>query len=440
MIYLKYLKLSLIFCFLCGIGIFLFLVLFFNTYFDSRTRDIGRYIPLESVLDNYLTSLDLIFIHILNSSSENNFSQTTFKEISKNEGFLSNEIVSFSNDFVEESEKWILKGIKSLNQLMDDFVLLASQGFNVRNQYSEFVQPITNVIFCFQNIPYAHRTEVTTFFNAGIFILYQIRFLIHRESISEWEILTELCEAISGYSPITNGIMKIFDEFDNSASQQFEESKKTILLIFILCSVSYICIFLTCLILFSILSFQELNALSTMVLKMNPAHRSKASEYISYVNSELQKEELNDSLPKKGVKLIGSIILNVLFILIALTFILIFYFITNSQNSRIRNFGGWMLLDYRRLGQSLRILFDITLLIGITNEQINISYVNIESLQQDILILSEKIQQENSFLLGNGHLLSIIGENQEFDKYNIENICDTSGHVNEVVNFIHVQV
>jgi hypothetical protein len=51
---------------------------------------------------------------------------------------------------------------------MDDFVLLASQGINVRTDYSNFIQPITNITFCFQNNSYLQRTENATFFNVGI--------------------------------------------------------------------------------------------------------------------------------------------------------------------------------------------------------------------------------------------------------------------------------
>jgi class 3 adenylate cyclase/PAS domain-containing protein len=266
------------------------------------------------------------------------------------------------------------------------------------------------------------------------YIFYQMRFLVHRENIIEWGKQTELCESIVEYNSITNGIMKIFDEFDDSETRQFNKSKTTIFLIFIFCSILYLVIFLTILFIFSILSFQELTALSKMALEMNPKHRSKASEYISLRHSESQQEAFHEAVPTKGIKLFGLIVFDIFFILLNLIFILIFYFIINSQNSRINNLSGWMLLNYRRLGQSLRILFDVTLLIDISKEQIKINYIELEFLQQDILKLSDRILQENSFLLGKGHLPSIIGENQEFDKLNIETICDTTKHGNEVVD------
>jgi hypothetical protein len=155
---------------------------------------------------------------------------------------------------------------------------------------------------------------------------------------------------------------------------------------------------------------------------------------ISKINSESQNEVDNGSLPKHGIKLFGLIILDIIFISSILIFVLIIYLIVNSQHSRINHLSGWMISDYGRFGQSLGILFDATLLIGMTTKQINISYVKIESLQRDILKVSVRIPSENSFLLGNGHLPSIIVENSDFDKYNIHNNCDKDAFSQEVID------
>jgi hypothetical protein len=134
------------------------------------------------------------------------------------------------------------------------------------------------------------------------------------------------------------------------------------------------------------------------------------------------------------MKLRGLIILDFVFIFITVAFYCVIYILANSQNSTIYNFKGWILSDYRRLGQCQYLLFDTTLLIGISHKIFTLPYITSDFLIEHIHLFSEKIEASNLVLLDSGDTSSILGIDQELDKYNMYNICDTFKPVDNIVD------
>jgi hypothetical protein len=134
-------------------------------------------------------------------------------------------------------------------------------------------------------------------------------------------------------------------------------------------------------------------------------------------------EEYPESTFNSGVKMFELIALISIFILSTTAFILIVFFITNSQNINLRNLNKWNLAQARRMSLSLFILSEITFLIGLTNNRFTASYFNIVYTANHLQQTIEKLTVANNDLLGSNDIPSIMGMDSELDKYNFYNIC-----------------
>lgn len=126
---------GLIFSLILGIAVILFTGIFFSNYFVSRIEDQRKSHPLENFINSYLSILDIILIQELNQiriDIQPVLGEGVFDSITSNQEMLSKDILNFSNDFRSELDKWILRGIKSLNELQSEIILQAHQGVNVQ--------------------------------------------------------------------------------------------------------------------------------------------------------------------------------------------------------------------------------------------------------------------------------------------------------------------
>jgi hypothetical protein len=319
--------------------------------------------------------------------------------------------------------------------LIDEIISLAQQGEDVRKKYPYFVQPVTKVTFCSGNYPYLNKAENMAMFKYGIFILYQMRIMLYLKNNNfQWENQTELCESILSYDSIITSVTNLFEELNFSEKSQYDLSNRTIFLVFIICLISFFCISLTCLIIFSVLTFKELEHFYQNIQNIKSTHRTSAAQPIILHDFEISNDEYNESFSNNGMKLRGLIILNFVFIFITVAFYCVIYILANSQNSTIYNFKGWILSDYRRLGQCQYLLFDTTLLIGISNDIFTLPYITTDFLIEHINLFSEKIQASNLVLLESIDSPSILGLDPKLDKYNMYNICDIFKPVDDIVD------
>lgn len=162
---------------------------------------------LKNFIDNFLTSLDIILILTLNQTTRNQsdinitepvLDEGVLEKMRENEGFMSNEIVNFSNDLIFESRTRIINGIQSINELLNEIISQAQSGVNVYQNFASFVESNVSVTYCQNDEPLYKMSQMRSIYGYAIYLLTQLRTLLHKSS-SSWIQQTELCEVIMGY-------------------------------------------------------------------------------------------------------------------------------------------------------------------------------------------------------------------------------------------------
>jgi ABC-type multidrug transport system permease subunit len=266
-------------------------------------------------------------------------------------------------------------------------------------------------------------SELNPLYGYAIYLLTQLRTLVHKDLSSRWINQTELCEAFQGYNQFIDSVGAIFKSFDSNEADTYESSKSDILMISLICVFGYFVICFPLLFILSILSFKELETLLKLMQNVDPTSRSEAASPLKAENHEQPTEEHHENFTSSGLKLSGLIILISVFVLSTVSFILIIYFITHSENEKLGIINMWALSDTRRIGLSIFALISSTLLIATNNNILIAPYLNNVTIYQHLNQTLLKLMNSNKNLLGSTESPSILGENSELDQYNFYNIC-----------------
>jgi hypothetical protein len=275
-----YLKYGLIFALIIGIGVLLFVSLYFYFHFDNRIDDITKFTPLQEFVDSFLMPMDMIMLRIFNLSNE--FSTSVFSRISADNGFIKdNEIsaVNLSRDFIETSHQSIEDSVNSLGQLMDKIISQSIHGINVHEQYPSITKQGIAAVFCQDNVSYADSPEYLALYHSAVYTLSQMKFLIHKPDIQLLEQKTQYCEMFHSYLPILTGFDGIYVELLNADSDQFAKSEKSILRTTLIVLIVYLVITLPSLIVLSVFAYRELSNLLALMQSIDLESRIEASSY-----------------------------------------------------------------------------------------------------------------------------------------------------------------
>jgi hypothetical protein len=146
----------------------------------------------------------------------------------------------------------------------------------VNEQFATSVQPSLVVTFCGNDQPYGVKNVTKSFFGYMIYLLSQLRFFVHNNTEKQ-EKQSEVCETFQGYFQVSSPITQIFNEFDSTDSINYESTKCDILLISLICIVSYFVICFPLLLALSIFSFRELRNLLKSTQNVDTASRNEAT-------------------------------------------------------------------------------------------------------------------------------------------------------------------
>jgi hypothetical protein len=417
----NYLRWGLIFCFLIGIAMSLFMSIYFSNKFIESSSVLNEFIPLENFVISYLTSLDMLLIQQLHSISS--LEESVLKQIKKPDGFLSEAIPNYSNDFNIEMDRWILVAMQSITDLLHILVVQATNGISVHKSLSVFVDPISKITYCTNDIPHNKAGLNTSIYGAAIYSVSRMRFLIQsHESISG---KTEFCESVLGYQGIDRVIATIFQDIDKRQIFKSSEDQKSLLIISLICIIGYFVFCFSYLLIFIILSFQDLNKLLKLMQNVDPTSRAEAAGPLIPEDVENYSEEYYEVSSSSGLKPSVLIVLNLIFVLITIGMFLMIFLTTYYEKKAIQNNLTYTFLDYRRLGLSMVALIDATLYLANYHKILNDRFISAEYFKNNLNLITTSLHNTNHNLLGTSNYSSVMGEYPELDKYNLYNICDT---------------
>jgi hypothetical protein len=104
-----------------GVGVLLFVGIYFSFCFDSRIEVMRKYYPLQGFANTFYTSLDMILLKNLNASSDLKSKSITI-QIQNDDGYTKHGNVktfTFSGNFHQINDETIYTGIQSINKVQD---------------------------------------------------------------------------------------------------------------------------------------------------------------------------------------------------------------------------------------------------------------------------------------------------------------------------------
>jgi hypothetical protein len=104
-----------------------------------------------------------------------------------------------------------------------------------------------------------------------------MKILVHKTNIYDLQTETGVCEILEGYLSLSHDIDGIFDDSKILENSSFTKSKYTIFLVFIVIIICYLVICFPYLLVFSILSFKELETILKLMQKVDSTIRNEAS-------------------------------------------------------------------------------------------------------------------------------------------------------------------
>jgi branched-subunit amino acid transport protein len=114
------------------------------------------------------------------------------------------------------------------------------------------------IIFCNNDAAYPDSAIGSTIFQAAIYYLSQMRFLIHKKNLQNWFAQTKLCEGILGTSPVSLAFAAIYDSLFVQNEENYNETNNVIIYLTIGLSIGYIVICYPIFQAFSILFYRDL--------------------------------------------------------------------------------------------------------------------------------------------------------------------------------------
>jgi hypothetical protein len=158
---------------------------------------------------------------------------------------------------------------------------------------------------------------------------------------------------------------------------------------------------------------------------VDPISRSEASQSLGNAEAETSSEAYEWS-SSSGLKLLELTILSSCFLLLTILYCLIAYFMAENSNYNAYIMNSWLFSDTRRNIVAVAIISHSTLLIAKSHYQLQIPYVEIETLIDFLKKYHDRLQFANNNLIGLYEIPSIQGEKEEFDYYNLDEVCSRS--------------
>jgi class 3 adenylate cyclase/PAS domain-containing protein len=420
---LFYFRYGLFASFLLGIAIVLFISIYVSVIFSNRALVLGGFIPLEDFIVGFVDAANMIMIQQLHSTLR--IDEDVFTQIQKPVAFISSTVANFSGDFSDESDRWTLSSIAAINRLLNHISSQAENGVNISQEYPYFVQLISPIIYCTNGQPLYDSVVNVSMYGLAIYSLIRLRFLLH-ENETNVTGKKEFCQAVLGFQQFDLTGSGMMTSFSSNEHNKYLIARKSCLIISISCMVLYFSICFPYLLVFSILSFKELNNLLKIMQDIEPSSRNKAASSLSqYSKDIISSDEIGAFSSKYSLKLSLVIFLFSFLLLLSILFIFIVFIFSYFQNNKIQEILILVLQEGRRLGQALISFYDSTLYLAKFHDFLSDDFINETYFENHMKFLSQRLQETNFVLLGLSDSPSLMGIDSELDQLNFYNICDS---------------
>ena len=426
-IYSTLLKAQEIFSIILFIGFNLFFFIYFYSLYNSRQDNMNRLLVtarMRQGLDSSLLSMLIYWAHEAGSFSDELYMDMIQPSPGSNEFNLNLQ----DGNTIREVAKWISYGRESLEDFLDQMMVLSSQNDDIRSYMAPMFQKTTNFHFCIDDNGLS-QPELISLKSSYGYIFLRIRELIISPNnaspiVTTWNESESLCEVFYNVPNINESFDTLTYDIVNEQMNRRDDTEHENYLILIIICVIYTVLTIPLLIVFTFKLKSELGGMLTMMRGIDDDTKNEATKLLKEIPGQEENDPSNEQLTNGKVRPSELVVLFVITLLIGNALFIGDVMLAQSSNNDFLNLNEWLYQGSRRGPLILEILFYSIFVIAISHGHLSTNMIDLQTaINYANSAISELKMANDATLRGTDEYPGCANYSQELDALHYEENC-----------------
>lgn len=410
--------------FVLGLGIFLFVFIYFKDFFDSSKDTVQRvrYL-LETRL--YTAASAITLLYFWGNHTQSIFIDDIVHPYLAVDDPDTKPLIDYQKPWEESTMYFIMESETEFTHLRSTIASLSEKGTDVYHYMSRLFEENTRICYCGASGDRVAGCRGENIKKILAYIEMQSSLLLTASNVEDFFFSNrEWCSIFSTLLNIPDAFQELFDTLTEMAKDDTKKAEDLIKLIEIILPIVYVCI-AVCLFLISYLRYVfEIKMFIELLLKLPPNVKKMAEKPLHKDIDDSSNEKMSTTVTGTNVPVVFGVFIVLFYIVLT---VLIYFSIENirTYNHQFDYLKTWTSNSMVRKSLLLEICLWISQLVIAKNDHVQgCTYINTTQLYEEIAYMFERLDYRTTNLMDDsGDIPSVAGVDQQIDDLFLKENC-----------------